>query len=357
MNGRIYDPQLGRFLSADILVSNPENLQNYNRFTYCGNNPTTTTDPSGFQSEAEKEERRRAMEKWANGTRTLYVSPGSAAEGASTVAADQSQANARPNAQVTGVTPGPGDKVNTLRGGIGKNGDRWVTDVPFDDSPASNNAGIDPNCAGEIGTYLVRQNAAGEWIIVGKTNGVTTANAYVNGILEDLGRHAQLGGIHIQARFGAGVKEFTLFNNPSKGFFRDIWETTLDKLGFTSAPAMELAGVLQGVQASGQSVEWIAHSQGGAIFSEAMRFAGGSLSANSVTFNAGANNHWVTNSIAADVGVQVRGYYYSSWDAVPNVIGMNGNPFSMVGSVLAAPLLFTDEHSPHTAPTSGWRRR
>lgn len=153
------------------------------------------------------------------------------------------------------------------------------------------------------------------------------------------------------------MKEFTLFNNPSKGFLRDGWETMMDKLGFTSAPAGALAGVMQGIQASGNSVQWIAHSQGGAIFAEAMSYAGGSLGANSVTFNAGANNHWVTNSIASSVGVQVGGYNYSSWDLVPNVIGMNGNPFSMLGSVLAAPLLFTDDHSPHTAPTLGWRER
>lgn len=31
MNGRIYDPLLGRFLSADIVVQAPANLQSYNR--------------------------------------------------------------------------------------------------------------------------------------------------------------------------------------------------------------------------------------------------------------------------------------------------------------------------------------
>jgi hypothetical protein len=88
-----------------------------------------------------------------------------------------------------------------------------------------------------------------------------------------------------------------------------------------------------------------------------MRYAGGNLSANSVTFNAGANNHWVTNDIAADAGVAVRGYHYSSWDVVPNLIGTNGNPVSMLGSMLAAPLLFTP-YSTHTAPPSGgWPRR
>ena len=87
-----------------------------------------------------------------------------------------------------------------------------------------------------------------------------------------------------------------------------------------------------------------------------MKFAGGDLSGNSVTFNAGANNAWRTNAIAREVNVRVNGYNYSRWDAVPNLIGMNGNPFSILGSILASPLLFTDGHSMHTVPTSSWGR-
>ena len=48
MNGRIYDPLLGRFLSADIVVQAPFSLQSYNRYSYVMNNPLTLTDPSGF---------------------------------------------------------------------------------------------------------------------------------------------------------------------------------------------------------------------------------------------------------------------------------------------------------------------
>ena len=47
MNGRIYDPALGRFLSADPYVQFPENFQNYNRYTYVNNNPVSFNDPSG----------------------------------------------------------------------------------------------------------------------------------------------------------------------------------------------------------------------------------------------------------------------------------------------------------------------
>lgn len=48
MNGRIYDPKLGRMLSPDPVTQTPENGQNYNRYTYANNNPLRYTDPSGF---------------------------------------------------------------------------------------------------------------------------------------------------------------------------------------------------------------------------------------------------------------------------------------------------------------------
>jgi RHS repeat-associated protein len=48
MNGRIYDPELGRFLSPDPVVQIPEYSQNFNRYSYVLNNPLNATDPSGF---------------------------------------------------------------------------------------------------------------------------------------------------------------------------------------------------------------------------------------------------------------------------------------------------------------------
>jgi len=48
MNGRIYDPKLGRFLQADPIVQAPKNSQNLNRYSYVLNNPLSYTDPSGY---------------------------------------------------------------------------------------------------------------------------------------------------------------------------------------------------------------------------------------------------------------------------------------------------------------------
>ena len=48
MNGRLYDPRIGRFLSADSLVQAPGDTQSYNRYAYVRNNPLNATDPSGY---------------------------------------------------------------------------------------------------------------------------------------------------------------------------------------------------------------------------------------------------------------------------------------------------------------------
>ncbi|WP_158007096.1 RHS repeat-associated core domain-containing protein [Rheinheimera salexigens] len=48
MNGRTYNPHLGRFMQADPFVQAPGNLQNYNRYSYVLNNPMSYTDPSGY---------------------------------------------------------------------------------------------------------------------------------------------------------------------------------------------------------------------------------------------------------------------------------------------------------------------
>ncbi|MCG8520658.1 MAG: hypothetical protein MI744_00450, partial [Pseudomonadales bacterium] len=48
MNGRVYDPTLGRFLSADPFVPHPTATQSFNHYSYVKNNPLSYTDPSGF---------------------------------------------------------------------------------------------------------------------------------------------------------------------------------------------------------------------------------------------------------------------------------------------------------------------
>ncbi|MDO8662670.1 MAG: RHS repeat-associated core domain-containing protein [Candidatus Omnitrophota bacterium] len=44
---RYYDPEIGRFITADTIVQAPYNPQTLNRYTYCGNNPINYVDPTG----------------------------------------------------------------------------------------------------------------------------------------------------------------------------------------------------------------------------------------------------------------------------------------------------------------------
>jgi RHS repeat-associated protein len=46
-NARLYDPVLGKFISADTIVPHFSDPQSLNRYAYCRNNPLVYTDPSG----------------------------------------------------------------------------------------------------------------------------------------------------------------------------------------------------------------------------------------------------------------------------------------------------------------------
>jgi RHS repeat-associated protein len=48
MNGRLYDPLLGRMLSPDNTVQSPYSTQSYNKYSYVLNNPLKYNDPSGW---------------------------------------------------------------------------------------------------------------------------------------------------------------------------------------------------------------------------------------------------------------------------------------------------------------------
>ena len=46
-DARLYDPVIGRFISADSIVPDPFNPQSLNRYSYCLNNPLIYVDPTG----------------------------------------------------------------------------------------------------------------------------------------------------------------------------------------------------------------------------------------------------------------------------------------------------------------------
>ena len=65
MNGRVYDYNLGRFLSVDPFIQAPGNSQSMNPYSYIMNNPLSGTDPSGYEAKVgtriERERGKREM--------------------------------------------------------------------------------------------------------------------------------------------------------------------------------------------------------------------------------------------------------------------------------------------------------
>ena len=47
-NARYYDATIGRFISPDIRIQEPQNSQSFNRYSYCVNNPLKFIDPTGL---------------------------------------------------------------------------------------------------------------------------------------------------------------------------------------------------------------------------------------------------------------------------------------------------------------------
>jgi RHS repeat-associated protein len=45
---RYYDPEVGRFISADALLSTGQGILGYNMYAYCGNNPVSRSDSTGM---------------------------------------------------------------------------------------------------------------------------------------------------------------------------------------------------------------------------------------------------------------------------------------------------------------------
>jgi RHS repeat-associated protein len=52
MNARYYLPEVGRFISPDSLVPDPQNPQSFNRYVYAANNPVKYSDPTGHWFES-----------------------------------------------------------------------------------------------------------------------------------------------------------------------------------------------------------------------------------------------------------------------------------------------------------------
>ena len=229
------------------------------------------------------------------------------------------------------------------------------------------------------GLYKIKKTGQGNWVKDGEVTQISTGYAAVNGQSNNLNKATWLMGAHLDFEYGkSAMKEFTLFHNPSIGGFGDTWESLRDKLGFTTDVTRKFSKVLQESQKAGKEVKWIAHSQGGAIFSEGVRYflngnsswaiLGGfngafkekkevDLSNHKVAFHGNANNNMRSKLLFDRAGIEVIATRVNDYDFVGNILGFNTlNPRKLVGSVVYANHVFSGSvvQSPHTmAQTQG----
>ena len=48
LQSRYYNPEIGKFISADVYLSTGQGVLGHNAYAYCGNNPICRSDPSGY---------------------------------------------------------------------------------------------------------------------------------------------------------------------------------------------------------------------------------------------------------------------------------------------------------------------
>lgn len=225
--------------------------------------------------------------------------------------------------------------------------------------------------------YHVRKDKSGIWQSAAKVHRVVTPYAAINGQSNNLAKARWLMGSHLEWEFGGSLQEYTLFHNPSKGGLRDTWESIQDKFGITTRLTKQFAACLQESQQKQQTTRWVAHSQGGIIFTEAVRYTlndnsawpgnkflfnginhpqkGEVLDTQSVAFHGTANNNVRSKPLLQRAGVEVINIYAHAYDLVPNLIGANTlRPSKIIGSLLYANLVFGGSplQSPHTMAQS-----
>jgi RHS repeat-associated protein len=367
MNGRVYAPWLGRVLAPDPIVQAPLNLQSYNRYSYVINNPLSLTDPSGLSWWKDNGQGAAriigaAVVAYITGgaASSWYVSYANAAlctVGATPIIVGSVSTTASiVYGAVGGFAAGGimGGNLSSaaygaLSGGLG--GLVAGADLgPFAQRAASaaiggaisaaQGGGFARGASPALAMYLfgefLDQLPAPDLEVheveralsnpstakVGRIN--QSGVVGVNGILNEVGNAiSNLGKI-------TGADNLTLIYNPTQSFIMDGIETMRDIFGNGTKASRQLRGLLEDASGRGLELTVYGHSQGGAMLYRALTL--GPIQGVSAWF------------VGAPVpGVNARsmgGWLANPNDAVPMLIGGNGTPSQMWGSLMAVPRLF-----------------
>lgn len=346
MNGRVYDPIIGRFLSADSVVQAPLMSQSLNRYSYVVNNPLSLVDPSGYSWLSKLIDRiwrpvlaiivaalayNYGAPFFSQLLSSTALAPGTITTGGAALAGGLAAALS------TAVLGGSGSDIlrafavaALLAYGSSKFAD-YLAEMPGDDGY-------------EIGLYKFQKGQ--EPLMITDYSTVPKGSyLFTDGMMTSLQHAAELSYVQTGQSVAYG------FYNPTNGFWRDLLESFVEKMSPTSQLGNRLADVLQAT--NGQWAEIVAHSQGSIILSNAMRtlaLRGVTMSSSTViTYYGAAANRWLATALAHDIGIVGRvGGLDHYGDAVGNIVGFNTwNIGRVLASIFEVPLLFTNS-SPHS---------
>ncbi len=202
---------------------------------------------------------------------------------------------------------------------------------------------------------------------------VATRHAAVNGMQNDLSKAAWLMGTHVDVAYAAdSPQEYTLFHNPSDGFYEDVYECAWDKRAANplarfgrssySANVNHLAAALQEAQQRGHKTQWVAHSQGAIVFARAVdlhrHLHGGSLNMHSVSLHGTGCKVAPARQSCDRAGIKVLAARNNPFDGVPGALGGNSlGPSGLYRAIKFSKLIAGDDPlaSPHTLPYLGIR--
>jgi hypothetical protein len=363
MNGRLYDPELGRMLSPDPYVQVPEYSQNFNRYSYVLNNPLNLTDPTGFNWFG------KACSWLKTNWRTVVVMivcivVASISGGLASAWAVGLNFGAAASAAIgAGVGAFWGSFVGSILSGAGI-GDAFK-------------GALKSGAISAIGTFAFvsaleyvskavnPMNESTLYKVDGKTkipekvdlatvkNGSLNGKVFVNGIRNEMDDAIRNGAL----RAGAG-KDFYVAYNPTNGTIPDLLECGLDKLAGQSDITTSTANILSKFNPSSTTI--LAHSQGTMISTDALTILSKQQSVNGFKISCwgSAQNELSAHLILEPHGVAVGKFVNHPLDAVANVVGYNAltkpNPYRFFGSIVASPLLASSSTwSPHSLPTGG----
>jgi hypothetical protein len=179
------------------------------------------------------------------------------------------------------------------------------------------------------------------------------AEVWVNGMNNPKEAAAVLGLDH------TGKNEFYMVHNPSNGGPADLGECVVNKCSSNTKVSGSAAEILSKFDLTTAKIT--AHSQGTMILRDAMEklhASGVDMAGTTVQLDGAAAHIPGKNGFGAELksyGAKMLPPRGSPFDAVHNIVGLNTyNPAAIVGSLVAAPLLFANKNlSPYSTVKGG----